>query len=168
MCIHRMHTEKQRLSNWTVQVRVVFLIYLSQRHKIMSFLIFKFSSFDRSQRTNQDKWLVVNLWKISRIPHLFARRIDRQLGKYRKFSLNLKRQLFVILFLFTLQNESDGFSKPTYFQVLTCTMFLAFVREKVDVAIVEVGIGGQYDYTNIIRQIVIIGKIEKICFYFLF
>ena len=30
-------------------------------------------------------------------------------------------------------------------------MLLAFVREKVDVAIVEVGIGGQYDYTNILR-----------------
>lgn len=55
-----------------------------------------------------------------------------------------------------IQNENDGFSKPTYFQVLTCTMLLAFVREKVDVAIVEVGIGGQYDYTNILRWILIL------------
>jgi folylpolyglutamate synthase len=29
-------------------------------------------------------------------------------------------------------------------------MLHAFVQEKVDVAVVEVGIGGEYDYTNII------------------
>lgn len=32
-------------------------------------------------------------------------------------------------------------------------MFYVFAKEKVDVAIVEVGIGGQYDYTNIIRYL---------------
>lgn len=29
--------------------------------------------------------------------------------------------------------------------------FYVFVKEKIDVAIVEVGIGGEYDYTNIIK-----------------
>ena len=29
-------------------------------------------------------------------------------------------------------------------------MLYTFVQEKVDVAVVEVGIGGEYDYTNII------------------
>jgi len=30
-------------------------------------------------------------------------------------------------------------------------MFYVFTRENVDVAIIEVGIGGEYDYTNIIE-----------------
>jgi folylpolyglutamate synthase len=41
--------------------------------------------------------------------------------------------------------------KPIYFQFLTCMMFYAFLKEKVDVAIIEVGLGGEYDSTNIIR-----------------
>ena len=52
------------------------------------------------------------------------------------------------------QSESDEFEKPSYFQLLTCMMYYAFVKEKVDVAIVEVGIGGQYDCTNIVRYFI--------------
>lgn len=44
------------------------------------------------------------------------------------------------------ENETD---LPAYFKFLTVMSFYVFLQEKVDVAIVEVGIGGQYDPTNI-------------------
>ncbi|ESO06650.1 hypothetical protein HELRODRAFT_64438, partial [Helobdella robusta] len=41
---------------------------------------------------------------------------------------------------------------PGYFRFLTIMAFHTFLQEKVDVAIVEVGIGGHYDCTNIIKN----------------
>ena len=40
---------------------------------------------------------------------------------------------------------------PFYFSFFTVMALFVFVREKVDVAILEVGIGGQYDSTNVVR-----------------
>lgn len=40
---------------------------------------------------------------------------------------------------------------PPYFKFLTILSFHIFFAEKVDLAIIEVGIGGQYDCTNVIR-----------------
>lgn len=40
---------------------------------------------------------------------------------------------------------------PAYFKFLTVMAFHVFLREKVDVAVIEVGIGGEYDCTNCIR-----------------
>lgn len=40
---------------------------------------------------------------------------------------------------------------PSYFKFLTVMAFHVFIEEKVDVAIVEVGIGGEHDCTNIIQ-----------------
>ncbi|NWX96832.1 FOLC protein, partial [Nothoprocta ornata] len=42
-------------------------------------------------------------------------------------------------------------SMPAYFRFLTIMAFHVFLQEKVDLAVVEVGIGGAYDCTNIIR-----------------
>lgn len=42
---------------------------------------------------------------------------------------------------------------PPYFKFLTLMAFHVFHEEKVDVAIIEVGIGGRYDCTNIIRLV---------------
>lgn len=39
---------------------------------------------------------------------------------------------------------------PTYFRFLTLMAFHVFMEEGVDVAILEVGIGGEYDATNVI------------------
>lgn len=41
--------------------------------------------------------------------------------------------------------------KPTYFEVLTAMMFLYFQQETVDVAVIEVGLGGTIDATNIVH-----------------
>lgn len=40
---------------------------------------------------------------------------------------------------------------PPYFMFLTIMALKIFLEEQVDVAILEVGIGGEYDYTNILR-----------------
>ncbi|NXQ31381.1 FOLC protein, partial [Alaudala cheleensis] len=46
---------------------------------------------------------------------------------------------------------------PAYFRFLTIMAFHVFLQEKVDLAVVEVGIGGTYDCTNIIRAPVVCG-----------
>lgn len=46
---------------------------------------------------------------------------------------------------------------PPYFKFLTVMAFNVFLREKVDVAVVEVGIGGEYDCTNVLRKVPVIG-----------
>ncbi|XP_057230601.1 folylpolyglutamate synthase, mitochondrial isoform X1 [Malurus melanocephalus] len=48
-------------------------------------------------------------------------------------------------------------SMPAYFRFLTIMAFHVFLQEKVDLAVVEVGIGGTYDCTNIIRAPVVCG-----------
>ncbi|NXA34759.1 FOLC protein, partial [Eudromia elegans] len=48
-------------------------------------------------------------------------------------------------------------SMPAYFRFLTIMAFHVFLQEQVDLAVVEVGIGGAYDCTNIIRKPVVCG-----------
>jgi dihydrofolate synthase/folylpolyglutamate synthase len=40
---------------------------------------------------------------------------------------------------------------PTYFEILTAAAFLYFREKKVDIAVVEVGLGGRFDATNVLR-----------------
>jgi dihydrofolate synthase/folylpolyglutamate synthase len=47
----------------------------------------------------------------------------------------------------------DGFGDPTEFEVGTALAFLYFARHRVDLALIEVGMGGRFDATNIIRPI---------------
>jgi dihydrofolate synthase/folylpolyglutamate synthase len=42
-----------------------------------------------------------------------------------------------------------GSLEPTFFEVATALGFLHFVRRRVDVAVVEVGLGGRFDSTNV-------------------
>jgi dihydrofolate synthase/folylpolyglutamate synthase len=44
--------------------------------------------------------------------------------------------------------------QPTFFEVATALGFLHFARRRVDVAVVEVGLGGRFDSTNICRPLV--------------
>ncbi|KAK9955040.1 hypothetical protein ABG768_014948 [Culter alburnus] len=48
--------------------------------------------------------------------------------------------------------DANGGSMPAYFRFLTILAFHVFLQEKVDLAVIEVGIGGAYDCTNIIRR----------------
>ncbi|XP_060056202.1 folylpolyglutamate synthase, mitochondrial isoform X2 [Erinaceus europaeus] len=55
------------------------------------------------------------------------------------------------------KDNSSCASMPAYFRFLTLMAFHVFLQEKVDLAVVEVGIGGTYDCTNIIRKPVVCG-----------
>lgn len=48
----------------------------------------------------------------------------------------------------------EGYDHPTQFEILTALMFLYFYREKVDYGVVEVGLGGTLDSTNVLTPIV--------------
>ncbi|VDK47770.1 unnamed protein product [Anisakis simplex] len=58
--------------------------------------------------------------------------------------------------LMNFKAVDDG-AMPTYFKFLTLMAFHVFIEEKVDVAIIEVGIGGEHDCTNVIRNPVVCG-----------
>ena len=42
------------------------------------------------------------------------------------------------------------YSPPTYFELLTCLALHFFKQQKVDIAILEVGMGGRFDATNVV------------------
>ncbi len=42
-------------------------------------------------------------------------------------------------------------SPPTYFELLTCLGLIYFEEKKVDIAILEVGMGGRFDATNVVN-----------------
>lgn len=46
----------------------------------------------------------------------------------------------------------DGFAHPTSFEIETAMAFLYLYKEQVDIAVIEVGMGGRLDATNIIRK----------------
>ena len=50
--------------------------------------------------------------------------------------------------------ENSGFDHhPTYFETLTATAFLYFAEEEVDIAVLEVGLGGRLDSTNVVEPV---------------
>jgi dihydrofolate synthase/folylpolyglutamate synthase len=49
---------------------------------------------------------------------------------------------------------ADQEGGPTEFEIITAIMFLYFARKKPDIAIIEVGIGGKFDSTNVIDPLV--------------
>ena len=57
----------------------------------------------------------------------------------------------------TRSRPSDASAKPVYFRFLTLMAFHTYVREGVDTAIIECGIGGEYDSTNIITKPIVAG-----------
>jgi dihydrofolate synthase/folylpolyglutamate synthase len=46
-----------------------------------------------------------------------------------------------------------GYDHPTEFEIITCAMFQYFYEEEVDYAVVEVGLGGRLDSTNVLTPI---------------
>ncbi|KAI8329020.1 Mur ligase [Choanephora cucurbitarum] len=56
-----------------------------------------------------------------------------------------------------LRQQREHPDKPIYFRYLTLVALHAFVEEKVDCAILEVGVGGEYDSTNVIEKPVVCG-----------
>ena len=44
-------------------------------------------------------------------------------------------------------------AEPTFFEVLTAAAFLYFAERRVDIAVLEVGLGGRFDATNAVRPL---------------
>lgn len=72
--------------------------------------------------------------------------------------------------------KKTKYGQPTYFEVLIAAAFLLFAQKKIDLAVVEVGMGGRFDGTNILESGIkiitnigldhtkVLGKtVEKIC-----
>jgi folylpolyglutamate synthase len=72
-------------------------------------------------------------------------------------SKNLFNRYFWEVYDAIQAKKSDDNDLPSYFKFLQVMAFYIFVKENVDVAIIEVGIGGQYDSTNIIRNTEVVG-----------
>ena len=49
--------------------------------------------------------------------------------------------------------KCKSMEKPTYFEFLTALAYLVFAQEKVDFAIMEVGMGGRFDAVNVVRPL---------------
>ncbi len=47
----------------------------------------------------------------------------------------------------------DGGAPPTYFEATTALAFLHFSRRRVPIAVLEVGMGGRYDATNVVTPV---------------
>ncbi|RWS19676.1 folylpolyglutamate synthase-like isoform X3, partial [Leptotrombidium deliense] len=54
-------------------------------------------------------------------------------------------------------NEVTANDMPAYFAFLTVLAFKTFIEEKVDVAVIEVGVGGAFDQTNVVPKPVAVG-----------
>ena len=52
----------------------------------------------------------------------------------------------------TFQMTKEGFEHPTEFELITALCFLYFAEQKIDVAVLEVGLGGRLDSTNVIKD----------------
>ncbi|KAK8629665.1 hypothetical protein V6N13_078498 [Hibiscus sabdariffa] len=55
------------------------------------------------------------------------------------------------------EKTSDDVPMPTYFRFLALLAFKIFAAEKVDVAILEVGLGGRFDATNVVQAPIVCG-----------
>jgi dihydrofolate synthase/folylpolyglutamate synthase len=78
-------------------------------------------------------------------------RVDGRCISSRRFRELLDRLKAVID---GLMAEGKLVYHPTYFEVLTALAFIQFAESKVDVAVLEVGMGGRFDATNVVRPLV--------------
>jgi len=72
----------------------------------------------------------------------------------------IEEEKFTMYFWQVYNSVCRGFAeddRPAYFKFLTILAFYIFWKEGVEVAVVEVGIGGAFDCTNIVRKPVVCG-----------
>ena len=63
-------------------------------------------------------------------------------------------QAFVIQFVEMIRQKMPTELAPTFFELTTALAFAYFVAENVDIAVIEVGMGGRLDSTNVIHPLV--------------
>lgn len=65
---------------------------------------------------------------------------------------------------FVEKMRDSTFGKLTYFELMVVFVFFVFAKEKVDYAVVEVGMGGEFDGTNVVDRSDKLAVISKIGF----
>lgn len=89
-------------------------------------------------------------------PHLIDVR-----ERFRVNGLDISEERFLLYFWecwnCLRENVTEDLPMPPLFQFLTILALKIFVCEKVDVAIIEVGLGGKKDSTNVIKEPVVCG-----------
>lgn len=50
--------------------------------------------------------------------------------------------------------ENEGYESPNQFEIITCAMFKYFNEEDIDYAVIEVGLGGRLDATNVLTPLI--------------
>ena len=53
-----------------------------------------------------------------------------------------------------IERTAQAHGRPTYYETLLALTLLYFAQERVDVAVIEVGLGGRLDGTNVIVPVV--------------
>lgn len=94
-------------------------------------------------------------------PHLH--RVNERLRVGDEFisQLELEEMIEEVKPYFFQARKNKEIGQPSYFEVLTAIAFLYFARKKVDLALVEVGIEGRFDATNLVKPVAtIITQIE--------
>jgi len=87
-------------------------------------------------------------------PHLEDARERMQVnGKFIPVEMFVELVNYIMPFIEKVHDEL-GYGWPSYFEALIALTFECFKREKVDVAVIEVGMGGEYDGTNVISPLV--------------
>lgn len=88
-------------------------------------------------------------------PHLRAVRERIQINDKPLSEEEFARYFFEVWDRIEASAEKEGrdkADKPVYFRFLTLVAFHAYLREGVDSAVFEVGVGGEYDSTNVIER----------------
>ncbi|GFP86348.1 folylpolyglutamate synthase [Phtheirospermum japonicum] len=89
-------------------------------------------------------------------PHLIDVR-----ERFRLDGLDISEEKFLAYFWWCWdrlkEKASDDVPMPTYFRFLALLAFKIFAAEQVDVAILEVGLGGKYDATNVAEKPIVCG-----------
>ena len=80
--------------------------------------------------------------------------IDGQACTEGEFAALLDELRPIIESMDATSEAADGLGKPTYFEIITAMAVLHFARSRVDVAVLEVGLGGRLDSTNVCRPLV--------------
>lgn len=84
-------------------------------------------------------------------PHLFD-----ATERVRINQKNISPQDFTLLYQEISEKEKVLGEKLTFFEVLTLMAFIYFQREKVDFAVIEAGLGGRLDATNILTPYAVV------------
>ncbi|XP_018573095.1 folylpolyglutamate synthase, mitochondrial-like isoform X2 [Anoplophora glabripennis] len=89
-------------------------------------------------------------------PHLLEVRERIRIGGKPLSKSAFSEHFWTVYDMLDGQKEDEN-DMPLYFPFLTILAFHIFLKSKIDVAIVEVGIGGEYDSTNVIRTPIAVG-----------